>query len=706
MNNNYINENNNDQRARSRNRNRNGHYNNGLNNSFDEINDQFRNQYNNGGKDYDNGYDRYYNNNNYYNNYYLNPNQDKREFSSAPPKKKKKVEKIIFPIIIFLVILIPLLVLFFKYNSSGNIFFVLKKTRTFMIYMVGSDLESKNKQGTYSISDIVGDKIDLEHNNVVLMVGGSKKWHNFVDSDEIGIYELTSDGFAKRKSYSLVSMGISDTLSTFLDYVYEKYPAKKFDMIFWNHGLGAMGVEQDEIANDYLSIQELDNAFTNSKFANKKLELTIFYNCLSSNLHIANIMSKYSDYMVASEEVFYLSKVLNRLNFLEKVKVSDDAYRVAYYFIEQSDKVVNAYNSTHTNKIDSTLSILDLSKMEELNNKINSFVRNINVNSNYSKISTLRRSLFTYGRVQTNDYDTVDLYQLVSALTPISSNSKLANDILRLVDKTVMYTSNLNDHSYGLSIYFPFYGSDRAVDIHLNSFKKLWNDSYYSFINDFYQIRRSTKVSVRAKSGNDVNMLTNHIRVANDIIELELTDEEKEKYRYANIYVFDNDSDKYELLLKSDKVFLEGNYLRFTDNNLLEEDGNYYTFSNLDRSNIFGELSDFTEFMDVIFDVEVSGYDAEIIGTLLDSGNYPLSGLVEYDEYELMKLAKLRYDLLDGETIREDWKETEQRKLISVDKDNLETKIVKNTLPTYYVLIELYDENNDIYYSHLEKINQ
>ena len=687
-----------------------GNFSQNNNNTFDNMNDGFRNQY-----DYfnmqkmnnNNNYNNYYSNNGYYSNnpntnYFYNQNQGKREFSSTPPKEKIKWGKVFILVVIFLIIFIPLLILMIS-NSSKSFQDDSKKMRTFMIYMVGSDLESKSKQGTYSISDISGNKIDLDNNNVLLMVGGSKKWHNFVDSEEIGIYELTSDGFAKRKSFSLTSMGISDTLTSFLDYSYKYYPSKKYDMIFWNHGLGAMGIEQDEIANDYLSIQELDNAFNNSSFSKNKLELTIFYNCLSSNIHMANVMSKYSEYMVASEEVFYLSKVLNRLNFLEKVKKSDDAYTIAYHFIEQSDKVVNAYNSTHSSKIDSTLSILDLSRINELNEKVNSFIRNINVSSNYSKISTIRRKLFTYGRVQTNDYDTVDLYQLVSALTPLSNNSKLSNEILNLIDKIVLYTSNLNDHSNGISIYFPYFGSDRAVEVHLNSFKKLWNDNYYAFINDYYQIRKSTKISIRAKTGNDINMLTNHPKKVGNTIELELTDEEKEKYKYAMIYIFDKEMDKYGLLLKSDKINLDNNTLVFKDNYLFEVDNNYYSFEN-SNNNIYGELSDFEDEVEVIFNIEIKDSEAEIIGTMLDSKNYPISGLIDYDEYEVMKLAKLKYDILDDGIIREDWKETEQRGLTEVNKERLDAKVISNPFESYYVLIELYDENNDIYYSNLEKV--
>ena len=55
-----------------------------------------------------------------------------------------------------------------------------------------------------------------------------------------------------------------------------------------------------------------------------KLELVIFNNCLSGNYQFANVMSKYADYMFGSEEVMYVGAVIDRLNFLNDVKESDN----------------------------------------------------------------------------------------------------------------------------------------------------------------------------------------------------------------------------------------------------------------------------------------------------------------------------------------------------------------------------------------------
>ena len=140
------------------------------------------------------------------------------------PKKKSKAWAVLAVIVLVFAIGAIIFVTAKTEIRNAN-----KKNRTFMIYMVGSDLESNGSMATFDLNDINGANIDLNNNNVVLMVGGSKKWHNFVNVDEIGIYELTRNGFKKKKSLPVSSMGTNSSLSTFLDYSYDNYPADKYD---------------------------------------------------------------------------------------------------------------------------------------------------------------------------------------------------------------------------------------------------------------------------------------------------------------------------------------------------------------------------------------------------------------------------------------------------------------------------------------------
>lgn len=663
------------------------------------------NQFGRMNQDYNQNNSGYYSqqvNNQFYNNPPVQNQNMYYSYYNNPPKKEKKrrFTKIVLPILIVAFFCVIGGILSFKAIKVLS-----TKTRTFMIYMVGSDLESASKQGTYSISEIVGENIDLKNNNVLLMVGGSKKWHNFVNAEEIGIYRLTSEGFKKVKTLPVENMGSSSSLSWFLNYSYNNFYAKKFDLIFWNHGLGAMGIEQDELSSDYLSLYELNEALKDSNFKEKKLELTIFYNCLSSNLHIAKIMSNYSDYMVASEEIFYLSKSLKRLNFLEKVKPESTAYEIGKYFIDQSDQVIKNYNESHAKQLDSTLSIIDLQKISELDKTLNEYISTIDLNKNYSKISTLRKNLFTYGTVQTKDYDVVDLYELVVALQPLSNNSNKYKEVVNNLSQAISYTSNLNDHSNGLSIYFPYFGSDTSVGIHLTSFNKLWNDNYTKFINAFYEKRSGAKRAIRNETNSEVNYLENKVVKENNSLVIYLNSEEIEKYQSANIYLFKKEDDGFVLLTKSNDIELADNKLIFDNSNrLLKVDNKLITYIDDDKQYIYGSLNDNSESIDIINYLETIESRTTINQTILDSGIYPSSSLIDIYDYNDMSIYNLKYNLLDENLLIEDWKDTVEKESIEFDINNSEILLIDNNESNYYVMVELLDIYSDSYYSVLSEI--
>lgn len=619
-------------------------------------------------------------------------NYEKGKISSSRPSSILRYVKVIIPVLLLFVALTYLLLVVFGFGHSN-------KRRTFMIYMVGSDLESKSKQGTFSIEDIVGENIDLDNNNIVLMVGGAKKWHNFVDPGEIGIYELTSNGFKKKDALPVESMGASSTLETFLDYSYNNYKAEYYDMIFWNHGLGAIGIEQDELSKDFLTINELNTAFKNSEFINDKLEITIFYNCLASNLHLANIMKNYSQYMVASEEIFYLSKVLNRLNFLEKVEPYSTAYDIGHLFIEQSDKVVKEYNSTHTKKIDSTLSIIDLNKIDNLNTTLNSFIKSIDIDKNYYEISNFRRKTHTYGLSQTYDYDTIDLHSLVESLGKISNNEKASKKVLDSLDEAIKYTSNLNDYSNGISVYFPYFGSESSIETHLSLFNKIFNDSYSSFINNFYQIRSGAKQAKRSVSNNSYNKLTNNIIKNEDgSLSIILNEEEVKNYQGANIYLFKKiNEEQYELILQSDNLLLTNNILTFKNNNVLMANNVPISYVN---KTVFGKVYDNSDDLDVKYTIE----NNKIVETILDSNDYISSSLLDYNEYNSISFMNLRYKLFENGVFNEYFKDSISKEEIK-NKDNKVVLSIDNHSGEYFALIEMMDMYNDSYYSNVEIIH-
>ena len=74
--------------------------------------------------------------------------------------------------------------------SSSSLFGLHDGSRTIMIYVVGSNLESQSGIVTADLNAIDPEEIDLSKTNVLLYTCGTEKWFNFVQNDENGLYIL------------------------------------------------------------------------------------------------------------------------------------------------------------------------------------------------------------------------------------------------------------------------------------------------------------------------------------------------------------------------------------------------------------------------------------------------------------------------------------------------------------------------------------
>ena len=619
---------------------------------------------------------------------------------SVPPvyqnyqgKKKSKIGLFLVLAVFIIAIAVGIIFIAKKEYRNANM-----KNRTFMIYMVGSDLESENSMATFDLQDVEKANVDFENTNVVLMVGGSKKWHNYVQTDEIGIYELTKDGFKKKKSLPVDSMGTISSLETFLDYSYDNYPAEKYDLLFWNHGMGALGLELDEIKNDFLDINELSRAFKNSPFAKEKLEVVIFNNCLAGNYHFANIMSNYAEYMVGSEEIMYVAKIIDRLNFIEDIKVSDNGYDIGKLYVDQSDKSMNKINSYGVRKYDTTMSIIDLSNIDNLDKKINEFFKSVDLNNNYSSIARARMKTHTYSGEVQYVYDTVDLYELVDALTPYTTNKSAADNLKKEIKNTVMYNTSNNNYSNGISIYFPYYGNTEYVETHMYLFDTLWKNDYTKFISNFYDSNKSTKRARRAITGSEINKLSGNVNVNGNYISIELNGEEMDNFQRANVYVFDKNDNKYELLLKSNNVNLEDGRLTYNHYGLLKSESHYLTLIDEGNYKVYETL----EGKNLITDIKIENGKINLVSSRVDSGKTPSGGIYEERTETKTSLYLLNYNLFDQDEINPEWDDTLEREVIEIE--NIDDLVIDESLNGHYVLIEMYDINNDVFYSELKEI--
>lgn len=175
-------------------------------------------------------------------------------------------------------------------------------------YLCGSDLESNGGFATSDLMEMM--EVALPENvRVVIQTGGAKTWqNNVVDADILQRYVYDSEGLTLVDELPPASMGDAATLTDFLRYCKQNYPAEKTAVLFWNHGGGSVsGAAFDErYSYDSLTLDEMHTAFGRVWEAdenNPPLELVGFDTCLMATVDVAGTFAGTARYLVASEEV-------------------------------------------------------------------------------------------------------------------------------------------------------------------------------------------------------------------------------------------------------------------------------------------------------------------------------------------------------------------------------------------------------------------
>ena len=186
-------------------------------------------------------------------------------------------------------------------------------TYTLMIYLCGSNLESRSGSATKNIAEMLTAQIP-ENSKVVIQTGGSKKWRDYgISADHSNRYELRNGELVLIEQNMNVNMGLSSSLEAFLLWGEENYPAEHRSVILWDHGGGSMkGVCNDErFYNDALTLPEMRSAFAKAYEASgRKYEFVGFDACLMATYTLSAIdLSK----MVHADDV--VAELTQQINY-------------------------------------------------------------------------------------------------------------------------------------------------------------------------------------------------------------------------------------------------------------------------------------------------------------------------------------------------------------------------------------------------------
>ena len=351
-----------------------------------------------------------------------------------------------------------------------------RDTVTIMVYMCGTDLESRSKMGTMDLQEMLNASFGNDV-NLLVYTGGCKGWQNTVVSSTTNQIWQIKDGkmACLEKDLGSVPMTDPDVLSGYIRWCAEKYPASRYELILWDHGGGSVsgyGYDEKFASSGSMDLSGLDRAL---KDAGVKFDFIGFDACLMATAETALTMAQYADYLIASEETepgvgWYYTDWLTALG--------EDTSMPT---IQIGQKIVDSFVDTCAQKCrgqSTTLSVVDLAELEvTLPDVLADFSRStakLIREQSYQTVSNARSGAREFA--PSSRIDQVDLVHLAKNL-----GTKEGEALSKVLLSAVKYNRTSADmtNAYGLSIYFP-YRKTAAVSRAASTFERIGMDDAYT----------------------------------------------------------------------------------------------------------------------------------------------------------------------------------------------------------------------------------
>jgi len=333
-------------------------------------------------------------------------------------------------------------------------------TWTIFVYLCGADLESENGMASGDLQEMI-EATASDDVRYVVETGGANDWYNSsINANKLQRFVIEDNDLVEVDSLSAQSMADVSTITDFLRWGVETYPAEHMGVVFWDHGSGSInGVCFDETDNDKaLLLRDLDNAFLSiSDVMTDRFEFIGFDACLMGTIETANILAPYARYMIGSEELEpgYGWDYEKMGDFLAKNPDANGAELgevVCDSFYEMCEEIGEENMAT--------LAVIDLDKIDDVLIAFNNFAKDIyEAGDNSSSLADMVRNIENGdnfgGNNRTEGYtNMVDLAGLVNGC---SDYSNYAADVIDAIDDAVVYCRVGLNHrnACGLSTYYP-----------------------------------------------------------------------------------------------------------------------------------------------------------------------------------------------------------------------------------------------------------
>lgn len=367
-----------------------------------------------------------------------------------------------------------------------------KDTVTIMVYMCGTDLESKYGMASADMEEMraasFGDNV-----NLIVYTGGCKSWKNSGISSSVNQVYQIKNGKINRLVDDDGSKAMTDpnNLANFIKYCSKNFPANRNELILWDHGGGSVsgyGYDEKNAKSGSMDLAGIDKALTSGGV---KFDFIGFDACLMATAENALMLDKHADYLVASEETepgigWYYTNWLNNLGKNTSLSTLEIGKNIVDDFVGECGKKCRGQKTT--------LSVIDLAEFANtVPSKLSSFAKSVSskiTNEQYKEISDARYATREFA--ESSKIDQVDLVNLAENVG--TNEGKSLADALRKAVKYNQTSSNMTN-AFGVSIYFP-YKRTSYVDTACRINNQVGIDSEYSkCIKQFASLETSGQIA-------------------------------------------------------------------------------------------------------------------------------------------------------------------------------------------------------------------
>jgi len=178
------------------------------------------------------------------------------------------------------------------------------RSATVMIYMNGSDLESEAGEATTDISEMLESGIG-QNVNVIIQTMGTRQWQDYgISSDTAQTWKIENGELVNiRDDLGQLDCTESETLSEFIGYCKDNYPADRYILLFWDHGGGPVygfGYDEWQSEDASLTIAEMSQAL--SGHTDIHFDIIGMDCCIMANVETCYALAPYCKYAVLSED--------------------------------------------------------------------------------------------------------------------------------------------------------------------------------------------------------------------------------------------------------------------------------------------------------------------------------------------------------------------------------------------------------------------